>query len=532
LTLHLLDVASYQGTLAPADVVRAGFSAVNLKVSHGLGRKSVHPDITGWVADAHQLGLGICTFHYMTAEASGEAQAEHAYARLVALGLQDPGSAHQLDVESTPPPTLAMVRGYLARMTELLRRPVVLYTGDWWWQARGGWNVADLTPYLWAAPNAGYLGTYPGDTGSHWLSGYGGWKQLSVMQYGVGKLRFPDGTTGGIDVSKSAIRDGAVWRDLTLGRPGMSYAPATLKAARTLYIDLIKGLGYNINPLSVGIVGDDSHANSGTSYHLGKDALKAGAYSVVESSRDRNPTDAAMALDLGWFSIKVDGQTHNLRTFSRWLVDQCEANTADTRDIREVIYSLDGDNVKRWDRLGRRTTGDSSHTSHTHISYFRDSESRDKSALIRRYFDEITGDDMADLTQQNLNDIANTTVQALLNKQIVAADDGTNYGSWNGTQVSLLRRSLNTQTIVTNLAASVNAIGVAAGSILANVQADDADRAVLLAAITAAETATAAAAAEAVRDTFGGPEASAQDVANALIAALGAEKAAAVKAAL
>src|SRR5690606_6657845 len=63
----------------------------------------------------------------------------------------------------------------------------------------------------------------------------------------------------------------------------------------------------------------------------------------------------------------------------------------DTKDIREVIYSLDGKNVKRWDRLKRRTSGDSSHTFHTHISYFRDSETRDKTALFARY---LNGDGM------------------------------------------------------------------------------------------------------------------------------------------
>lgn len=170
----------------------------------------------------------------------------------------------------------------------------------------------------------------------------------------------------------------------------MSFPPAQLMAARQFYIDTLKKAGFVIDPLAVGIKGDDSHANAGTSYHLGKDALRSDAYSVVESSRDRaGLTNAASALDLGAFSIVVKGRTHNLRTFSVWLVAQCRAGAADVADIREVIYSDDGVTVKRWDRLGKRTTGDSSHLLHTHESWFRDSENRDKTAHLRRYFTEI-----------------------------------------------------------------------------------------------------------------------------------------------
>jgi hypothetical protein len=171
-----------------------------------------------------------------------------------------------------------------------------------------------------------------------------------------------------------------------------SFAPDSLKAARLLLLAKLNGL----TSAEVGIVGDTAHAATGSSYHLGKSNLRSDSYSIVESSRDRNGlTDAASALDVGEFSHRAGGRTHTLRTFSAWLVAQCQANTPDTRDIREVIYSPDGSTVRRWDRLGKRASGDSSHTFHTHISYFRDSENRDKTALFRRYLIE-TGieDDM------------------------------------------------------------------------------------------------------------------------------------------
>lgn len=160
----------------------------------------------------------------------------------------------------------------------------------------------------------------------------------------------------------------------------MTYAPKRLLDARNYIID-----AYRVAPAKVGIVGDSSHVGG---YHCGADRVVANDYSVVESSRDSNGlSDAAAALDIGTFSTKVDSRTLTLRTLSVWLVAQCKAGTADTRDIREVIYTDDGRTVKRWDRLGIRSGGDDSHLWHTHISYFRDSEKRDKTALFKRYLE-------------------------------------------------------------------------------------------------------------------------------------------------
>ncbi|WKU03761.1 hypothetical protein [Micromonospora sp. HUAS LYJ1] len=165
----------------------------------------------------------------------------------------------------------------------------------------------------------------------------------------------------------------------------MTTAPANLLAVRRLLLDTIKGL----DPAAVGIVGDPAHRGG---YHTGSDRVVSGDYSVVESSRDRTGlTEHASALDVGSFAVTVGGKRYDLRHLSAWLVDQCKAGTADTRDIREVIYSPDGKVVRRWDRLGRRSTGDDSHLWHTHISYHRDAikAGRDQTAVIRRYLTHI-----------------------------------------------------------------------------------------------------------------------------------------------
>ncbi|WP_431943748.1 hypothetical protein [Micromonospora marina] len=174
----------------------------------------------------------------------------------------------------------------------------------------------------------------------------------------------------------------------------MTSAPANLLAVRNLlltYLNVDKNAvrADDLEPAEVGIVGDVNHRGG---YHCGSDRVVRNDYSVVESSRDRSGlTLYASALDVGMFSVRSGGGTHNLRTFSTWMVAQCAANAADTRDIREIIYSPDGRTVRRWDRLGRRTGGDSSHLFHTHFSFFRDSTKagRDQTPLFRRYLTAI-----------------------------------------------------------------------------------------------------------------------------------------------
>ena len=167
----------------------------------------------------------------------------------------------------------------------------------------------------------------------------------------------------------------------------MTFAPPTL-------VSLGKYL-VNQGAVNLGIVGDTAHQATGTSYHLGKDQLTADAYSR-KLARDRaGLTNAASAIDIG----KVGGTLPNLQALSSWLSSQCQRRAIDTLDIREVIYSPDGIKGFRWDEPtgkvyeskfvdGKWTQGDLSHRQHTHISWYRDSEFRDKTALFRRYWED------------------------------------------------------------------------------------------------------------------------------------------------
>ncbi len=94
---------------------------------------------------------------------------------------------------------------------------------------------------------------------------------------------------------------------------------------------------------NLGIVGDTKHKQRGTSYHLGSSDLIDGAYSTKLKRDRKGLTKSASALDLG----KLNKRIGKLRKFSNWLVEQAEEGL--TPDIREIIWSPDGKEVRRWD---------------------------------------------------------------------------------------------------------------------------------------------------------------------------------------
>ena len=163
-----------------------------------------------------------------------------------------------------------------------------------------------------------------------------------------------------------------------------TFSPGPLTALGTLITSRgIKNLG---------VVGDAAHLGKGTSYHLGRDELRVDANSRALPRDVAGLSNAASAIDVGL----VNGDIVKLRQLSLWLVGQCLAGAPDTHDIREIIFSADGKRVDRWDGMDGTPgvvrkgpgQGDDSHLKHTHISYFRDSENRDKVGLFRRFFEE------------------------------------------------------------------------------------------------------------------------------------------------
>ena len=163
----------------------------------------------------------------------------------------------------------------------------------------------------------------------------------------------------------------------------MTVAPSKLSELQT-FLRARTGL----NAVSIGIVGNSKHKSG---YHLGHDRIfKHGGqgekdYSVKSDRDVAGLSDSASAMDIGSFK--------GFRRMSKFIVAEARANASDTRDIREIIYSPDGKKVLRWDRQRgfaskpREGEADDSHLTHTHVSWYRDSEKRDKTGVFRRFFD-------------------------------------------------------------------------------------------------------------------------------------------------
>jgi hypothetical protein len=196
----------------------------------------------------------------------------------------------------------------------------------------------------------------------------------------------------------------------------MTYAPPTLLELRA-FLRPLTGLSAG----NLGIVGDAAHAQRGTSYHLGEDDLAETAYSRVTLRDRRGLTNAASALDIGNHA--------DLRRLSKDLVASCRRNDPGTSDIREVIYSPDGDQVLRWDRqrgyasLPRVGEADASHLWHTHVSWYRDSEFRDKVGVFRPLYGNGE-DDMAAIDAEPAG-----TIYAYI---VRVAEDAPTYGPTEG----------------------------------------------------------------------------------------------------
>lgn len=156
----------------------------------------------------------------------------------------------------------------------------------------------------------------------------------------------------------------------------MTYAPATLTALGALWV--------SHGGSNLGIVGSASHLHG---YHLGLDRITAGGgaatdYSLVHFPlRDKaHATNAAMAIDLG------PGSHPGMEvTYAKWLIAECQKGAPDTADIRAVNYER-----LRWDRRNGQASAvyvhDTNEAGHNHTEWFRDSETRDKTAAMRRYF--------------------------------------------------------------------------------------------------------------------------------------------------
>ncbi len=258
--MRIVDVSRFQAERPdPLDLAKAqaaGITAVNIALDRGRSQDVLSPWARGYADRARELGMGVGSYRWLDARQSGAEHARRAIERIQALGGPD-GMAHAVDCEDNA--DLATLTAYVQAMQDWLQRPVAIYPGRWWLRPRG-WNVADLSPFLWAAPSVGYLPTYPGDESPHWTVDYGGHTELALMQHSVAPL------PGTGECSLTAVRDPAVWAALT-GSPN----PEGGTMPTAAYTNWVRaGRPWKV-AAPIKAIGDRLKAYGYTIYYLGSD---------------------------------------------------------------------------------------------------------------------------------------------------------------------------------------------------------------------------------------------------------------------
>ena len=165
----------------------------------------------------------------------------------------------------------------------------------------------------------------------------------------------------------------------------MTPAPANLLAVRRLLLDTVESL----DPAAVG---SSATRPTGAATTAAPTGWSANDYSVVESPRDRaGLTLYASALDVGSSASDPAASPTTCGRSPRGVSPSARANTADTRDIREIIYCPGRQDGAALGPARQAQHRRHSHLWHTHFSFFRDATKagRDQTPLFRRYLTTI-----------------------------------------------------------------------------------------------------------------------------------------------
>lgn len=177
----VLDVSNHQDDFDVAKAAAEGYAVVLCKATEGVTFKDQRFERHIQLATAAGMVPG--AYHFLRA-GDGAAQARAFHARVVAAG--GPRGwliACDNEADASWDTTVAWAAEW-RRLT--VGHPFLMYTGAWWWGARG-WPGSQLTPYLWHSRYT--TGTGPGSRlydqvpAEWWSPGYGGWGTATLLQF-------------------------------------------------------------------------------------------------------------------------------------------------------------------------------------------------------------------------------------------------------------------------------------------------------------------------------------------------------------
>lgn len=195
--VYVADISAYQTGFNIEKAYQDGLGAAVCKVTEGgapggeswdVANKSFARDMYHRATD---MGMLFGFYHYLRG-GSGRDQCDYflsEVARITGHGVS--GHLVQLDYEADDASFQTALDFANRFRASTGNHPLFVYTARWYWtMARLGIDYqrgAEISPYLWSAPNAAGGGSYyPGVHQPHdsplW-AGYGPWGNLSVMQY-------------------------------------------------------------------------------------------------------------------------------------------------------------------------------------------------------------------------------------------------------------------------------------------------------------------------------------------------------------
>lgn len=215
----VLDLSNHQPGFDIPRAVREGYQAILLKATEGLNYRD--PLFDSYAQATQDMGALPGAYHFLRA-GDGAAQARYLYQRIADHG--GPGGWVAIcdnEVDATWDATVAFSQEW-AQLTG--GHPLVVYSGNWWWSARG-WNGSTLTPYLWDSRYVAGTGygsqLYAGVPDSWWVPRYGGWTQATMLQFSSTAT-----VAGASPVDVSAYRGTVATLRSTLAVPGITPPPA------------------------------------------------------------------------------------------------------------------------------------------------------------------------------------------------------------------------------------------------------------------------------------------------------------------
>lgn len=331
---------TYQAGLNVESLAKEGFSFLVVKATQGAGGYTAPAMFNDWIRRARAAGMVVGAYHWLDSS-DPVRQADRFVERLAPIGGPD-GLLLQIDCEdTTSPATAAQLAAFVAQLRHRAgsNRPLLFYTGSWWYGAHlGGYNAAALGLHSWHSHYVGGSGKAAtlasSVTAAMWAPGYGGFARAAILQY------TSKGTAGGIagnvdlnvfqgtrdDLAALTSADGNQNMSIIIaGEPIEQYLPRIERALWWPIPDAAKNIAQ--------VAATVQALNAAAEAAKARDTANAVTIAALQGAVTKL-TDTMAALSLGGTGVELDGTT-----IADAITATVKAEAAAVRDLVEKRHA-------------------------------------------------------------------------------------------------------------------------------------------------------------------------------------------------